>query len=219
MHRLTIAFVLISVLAPAIVSAAPSSSVAWTVETVRKVRNGDTARGRELALGCASCHGETGTSVSPAYPHLAGQDAAYLYKQLHDYKGGTRNNPLMMAFAAAMSDQDMVDIAAFYAGQPLPPPEGDAGEVMESPLTERGDGPRLIPACSACHGNQGFGNPRSHGMPVLAGQKALYLSETLRAYASGERANDVYSVMRHIAAQLTEQELTNLSTYYAAQGR
>ena len=151
------------------------------------------------------------------WPSTAGQDAAYTYKQLKDYKDRTRDNALMMGMVTALSDQDMVDISAFYAGQPLPAPQGEGGNEVALKLVKEGDGERLIPACNTCHGRKGEGNRRSYGMPAIAGQMPQYFVQTMQLYRSGGRANDVYSVMRSIAKGLTDEEISGLADYYAAQ--
>jgi cytochrome c553 len=199
------------------VMAAPSSNVAWTVETQQLVRSGDIEKGQQLAQGCAGCHGAAGISPSPAFPHIAGQKASYLYKQLRDYQDGKRSNLIMQGMVAALSEEDMTHLARFYEAQPPPPPAGEGAGKPTPVLVTYGDGQRLIPACNACHGRQGEGNPRSIGMPALAGQSSDYLKQTLLAYQSGARANDVYWVMRSIAQDLTVEEITALADYYAAQ--
>lgn len=199
------------------VLAAASSYVAWTAETEYLINNGDPKRGRLLAYGCTACHGTGSLSVSPAYPHIDGQDARYLYKQLHDFRDGTRNNPQMTGVAASMSEQDMADIAVYYASRPGPAPAKGSSHSSVVDLVRRGAGARMVPACSGCHGPGGEGNPGYYGMPVLAGQKAVYLSIALRQYRSGDRANDVYGVMRAIAEKLTDREITALGKYYATQ--
>ena len=198
--------------------AAPSSNVAWTVETKRFVEGGNADRGKGLAADCASCHGENGVSPSDKWPSLAGQASAYTFKQLRDYHDSKRANAIMAALSGQLSEQDIADLAAYYSQQ-VPPAKQDtqAPAPAIEKLTVIGDGERLMPACDACHGRRGTGNPRSIGMPSLAGQKAQYLAATLRAYRSGDRANDVYSVMRSITGQLTDEEIVGLSNYYAAQ--
>lgn len=203
---------------PGVAVAAPSSHVAWTVEVVNLIRGGNADSGRQSSQACAACHGTAGVSPDPVYPHLAGQDAAYTYKQLRDYRDGTRTNALMRAFVSTLSDEEMADIAAFYAAQPSPrgaAAEGGKASVAAQGLIARGDGTRLIPACSSCHGSRGQGDPRSYGMPALAGQTAAYLRQTMQAYRSGARANDVYSVMRSVSKRLTDEEIDAIATYYA----
>lgn len=203
---------------PGMVAAAPSSNVAWTLETQTRLEAGDIQRGKDLAMRCAGCHGAAGISNMPATPHLAGQAASYTYKQLMDYKDRSRNQGLMSAMVGGLSEAEMIDLAVFYAAQPLPPAvEGLGDDTGVASLLRLGDGPRLIPACSSCHGRHGEGNPRSIGMPSLAGQDPGYLIQTLRAYRAGARNNDVYSVMRAISRELSDAEIKGLAEYYAGQ--
>lgn len=200
------------------VPAAPSSYVAWTTETVALVSAGDASRGEQLAYGCAACHGKAGMSESPEFPHLAGQDPRYLFKQLMDYKDKTRTNPQMNGIVASMTDQDMADIAAYYTAQSVPSPESSGAEAVPAiDLVTQGSGSRMVPACQGCHGDQGAGRPGDYGMPVLAGQKSLYLQSTLKQFREGDRSNDIYSVMRVIASSLTDEEIIALGDYYATQ--
>ena len=200
------------------VPAAPSSYVAWTTETVALVSAGDASRGEQLAYGCAACHGNAGMSKSPDFPHLAGQDPRYLFKQLSDFRDKTRTNPVMNGIAAGMTDQEMADIAAYYAAQPGPPPESPGAESVTVPaLVTRGNGSRMVPACQGCHGDNGAGSPGYYGMAVLAGQKSSYLQGALKQFRDGSRSNDIYSVMRAIAKPLTDDEIAALGDYYAAQ--
>lgn len=200
-------------------AAGPSSNVAWTVELQRTLKAGDPERGKALAGGCAGCHGATGVSPSPTFPSLAGQHAAYTYKQLRDYQDGKRANAMMQGMVAALSEEDMVHLSAFYATQPLPEPagEGPSNAADIERLVKLGDGQRFVPACAACHWRHGEGDPRSIGMPAVAAQHKAYLLQTLRDYKTRNRANDVYSVMRAIAKNLSDEEIEGLASYYAAQ--
>jgi cytochrome c553 len=216
-HRLFVVAVILGLVLSPRVEAAPSSYVAWTTETVALIRNADAERGRQLAFGCDACHGTAGLGESPAYPHIAGQDARYLYKQLHDYKDKTRKNPQMNGIAASLSEQEMADIATYFAALSAPLPDKGGGNPVAENLARRGHGSRMVPACMGCHGSRGKGNAGYYGMPVLAGQKAVYLSIALRQYKANDRANDVYSVMRAIAGNLTDDEITALGKYYASQ--
>ncbi|RMD70972.1 MAG: cytochrome c4 [Gammaproteobacteria bacterium] len=193
--------------------AGPSSEVAWTPETLRLVKGGDAVKGKELAAQCISCHGENGVASNPAWPSLAGQLPAYTFKQLRDYKTKHRQNPMMAGVAAGLSDQDMADLAAYYAGLPPPPAKAGAGAKDGEKLAVRGDNKRLIPACAACHGGHGEG--KAVDMAALAGQNADYLKQTLRAFREGKRANDIYSRMRNIAKALSDKEIEALAAYYA----
>jgi cytochrome c553 len=194
--------------------AAPSSLVAWTPEARRLVDGGDAVKGKELAQQCAGCHGAQGVSANPAYPHLAGQMGAYTFKELHDYKDGTRKNAIMGALAKGLSDQDMADLGAFYAALPTPPGKAAGGDASQvDGLVRMGDGARFIPACAYCHGRRGQGNVID--VPALAAQSSAYLKQTLQSFKTGERANDVYSRMRLMATELTDQEIDLLAAYYA----
>ena len=191
--------------------------VAWTIETVRLVRSGDAGKGRTLQGDCSGCHGETGDVDTPDVPNLAGQERLYIFKQLQDYKSASRSSPIMGEAVATLSDRDMADLAAFYAGQ-KPSHAGGAGRRPDSAISDLvslGDGARLIPACDACHGRRGAGNPGFYGMPGLRNQKEADLSYQLTTFRSGERGNDVYRVMRDISKQLTDAEIASLAAYYS----
>lgn len=198
-----------------VAQAEPSSRVAWTPETLALVKKANSSHGRELAktLGCDACHAG---NAMPEVPHLAGQLATYLYRQLHDYKDHSRANDTMSAVAGSLSEQGMADLAAWYAEQDAPdatPAKGntDAAERLAS----QGDNQRLIPACAACHGGDGEG--KAQDIPRLAGQKAGYLAATLQAYKAGQRHNDVYQRMRALAKTLSEEEIRQLAEYYSGQ--
>ena len=206
----------IALLAAGVAAAEPSSQVAWTVETLRMLERADPAAGKAVVERetCAECHGINGVADKITQPNIAGMSAAYLYKQLRDYKDGTREHRRMNRYVRKLSDQELAELAAWYASQPAP--EARASQVTLAAaheLVRRGDGQRLIPACAACHGAAGEGN--WIGVPALAGQNVEYFIETMLQYQSGDRANDVYSVMRYIAAQLSEDEVIELAEYYA----
>lgn len=195
----------------------PSSQVAWTLATVRLARGGDVARGKKLHGDCEQCHGPAGNMDVPDVPDLGGQNPLYVYKQLADYKAGSRKHSIMNDAAASLSERDMADLAAFYAAQKPPKPPGTraAAEIGVVQLASAGDGLRLIPACDACHGDRGAGNPGFYGMPSLQNQKSQDLNVQLTAFRSGERANDVYRTMREIAKRLTDAEIAALASYYS----
>ena len=217
MNRRSLALILFLATLACGAAAGPSSQVAWDRETLELLASGDAARGQQLAGQCGSCHGSEGTSPSPNWPSLAGQLPTYLYKQLKDYKDGNRQDALMSALVGNLSDQDMADLAAFYASQPLPPAK-PSGDEAATKLVKIGDGQRLIPACNSCHGRSGQGNRVLERdiatMPALTGQFPAYLEKTMLDYKSGKRGNDVYRRMRAITEQLTEAEIKALSEYY-----
>ncbi|MDO1559537.1 c-type cytochrome [Brevundimonas sp. 2R-24] len=195
--------------------AQPVSNVAWTPAILNTLSGADRATGQRLAQEvCSACHGESGVSPSPNFPHLAGQSAAAIYKQLHDYRSGARFNEQMTPVAEALSEQELAAIAAYYAeasddlrlGTRNPLPD----ERLQR-LVSEGDPSRGIPACNACHA-RGAGGPIE--TPMINGQHAAYLEAQLTAYANGGRRNDIYQRMRTISAALTEQERRELAAYY-----
>ena len=127
-------------------------------------------------------------------------------------------NAMMAAFVTTLSDQDMADLAAWYAT--LPPPAAtptDTDLPLAKRLVRRGDGKRLIPSCASCHGSRGEG--QAVAVPALAGQHAAHFSDTMHAYKNASRANDVYAVMRSIAKALSDEEIQQLGAYYASLGQ
>jgi cytochrome c553 len=196
---------------------APVSQVVWTPGLLQILADAKPERGRAKAQEvCVACHGEQGVSASPDYPNLAGQSGAAIYKQLNDYRTGSRKNQLMTDIAKALDEATLADVAAYYAAQPMRNPNpatlADAPESIVR-LVELGDPSRNIPPCAACH-RSGAGGPIE--APVLAEQVKEYLVLQLKMYAAGERRNDVYGRMRTIAAKLTPAEIDGLATYYRA---
>jgi cytochrome c553 len=195
----------------------PVSQVVWTPEVLQILAEAKPERGRAKAQEvCVACHGEQGVSAVAEYPNLAGQSGAAIYKQLIDYRTGSRTNQLMTDVAKALDVTALADVAAYYAAQPKR--NANPATLAESPeaivrLVELGDPNRNIPPCAACH-RQGSGGPIE--TPILSEQGRDYLALQLRMYASGERRNDVYGRMRTIAAKLTPAEINGLATYYRA---
>lgn len=202
--------------------AAPSSNVAWTSETRNLLKNADLVNGEKIAKKCAKCHGEDGTDPTAIEeedtPFLAGQVAHATYKQIIDYQDKTRDDKAMLKRVKKLSKQDVADVSAFYATQALPMPSVDAAKVTPEAirLATRGDGSRFLPPCAGCHGLNGEGSIVD--VPALAGQAASYFVTTMLAYKEEDRENDIYSRMRFIAAELSEEEITQLADYYASMG-
>jgi cytochrome c553 len=195
----------------------PVSQVVWTPGVLQVLADARPERGRAKAQEvCVACHGEQGVSVAPQYPNLAGQSGAAIYKQLNDYRTGSRTNQLMTDIAKALDESTLADIAAYYAAQPKRNP--DPATLAEQPpaivrLVELGDPSRNIPPCAACH-RPGSGGPIE--TPILSEQGQEYIALQLKMYASGERRNDVYGRMRTIASRLTPTEINGLARYYRA---
>jgi len=195
----------------------PVSQVVWTPDLLQALAEGKPERGHaKVQEVCVACHGEQGVSTAPEFPHLAGQSGAAIFKQLNDYRSGSRVNEQMTEIAKALDEQTLADVAAYYAGQPKRSPNpvtlADAPPSVVK-LVELGDPGRNIPPCAACH-RAGSGGPIE--TPILAEQGDQYLIAQLKAYASGQRRNDVYGRMRFIAANLTDSEIEGLAKYYRA---
>ena len=188
---------------------------------------GDAAAGATKAAACAACHGADGNSADPQYPKLAGQHERYIARQLALFKSGQRQNPIMMGFAAPLSAQDMRDIGAHFAAMKVVAGVADDTGVAEGPnqgrkfyeigqrIFEAGKPGHEAPACKACHGPTGTGNPGS-AWPAIGGQHAGYTATQLTAFrdgmvwGEGDAAN---LVMRDVAANLTDEEIQALATY------
>ncbi len=175
---------------------------------------GDADAGKAKAATCTACHGPNGNSSNPAWPKLAGQGAAYIFTQLQSFKNGTRNNPVMTAQVTGLSDQDMKDLAAYFAAQATV--TGAANEEL-APAGEalyRGGNPANgVPACLGCHGPAGAGNAAG-AYPQLAGQHADYSAAQLRAYRDGQRNGTAKAkMMSQVAAKLTDDEIAAVASY------
>ncbi|WP_439639859.1 c-type cytochrome [Nevskia sp.] len=176
---------------------------------------GDAAAGAAKAAVCGACHGAGGNGgVNPAWPKLAAQGSKYIYTQLVAFKSGKRNNAVMAGQAAALSEKDMADLAAYFAAQPAVPGVASESAVsVAQKLYRAGDASRGLPACAACHGPKGAGNPAS-AYPHVAGQNAGYAASSLRAYRAGERGQEGNGqMMAAVAKHLTDAEIDALSSY------
>lgn len=174
---------------------------------------GDPAAGREKAQVCAACHGANGISAVAMFPNLAGQQASYLAKQITDIRDGARVVPQMVGIVANLSDQDIADLAAYYAE--LEPNLGQADPALAEQgrkLYRAGDLAKGIPACTACHTptGQGIGTAK---FPALSGQHPEYTVATLQDFASGARSNDPNAIMRDIAAKMSDEQMQAVANY------
>ena len=193
----------ISILGTVFVSLAPQLLVA----------QGDPAAGQAKAALCATCHGADGNSDLSINPKIAGQNFNYIVKQLRDYKSGERANATMSAMVAALSDQDMMDLAAWFSSQKvtLLGAELNSLELGEK-IYRSGVKDLSVAACSACHSPTGGGNGPA-GFPSLSGQHPDYTLMQLKAFRAGERQNDSSAMMRSIVERLTDKELSALANY------
>lgn len=187
--------------------------VMWAL-SVSTFADGDAARGKELTAACAACHGQDGNSPAGSFPSIAGQQPKYLLKQLQDIKSGERAAPLMMGQLDNMSEQDLVDISAYYAeqtgkGGAAKPELAELGETIYLSGVQR----KGIAACTACHLADGSGN-NSAKFPALAGQWPEYTVTQLKAFRSGERHNDGDGkMMRTVAMDLSDDEIDAVANY------
>jgi cbb3-type cytochrome c oxidase subunit III len=178
----------------------------------------DVNRGQAIATQvCASCHGADGNSAGGAFPKLAGQHAAYIVKQLNDFKtqpgakAPERQNGVMAPFANALSSQDMVNVAAYFESQQEKP--GFAHDKALASMGEKiwrgGIADKGVPACAGCHGPAGAGIPSQY--PRLSAQWSDYTSAQLTAFAQGTRSNS--QPMNQIASRLNDREIKALADY------
>jgi len=162
---------------------------------------------------CVACHAADGNSTTPANPKLAQQHPEYLIKQLQEFKSGKRKNAVMQGFAAALSDDDMRNIAYWLADQ-----KAKVGAATDKDLVKLGEriyrggiADRQIAACAGCHSPNGAGIPAQY--PRLSGQHADYTAAQLQQFRSGARANNVQ--MTGVAAKMTDMEIKAVSDYIA----
>lgn len=187
---------------------------------------GDPAAGEAKAAACGACHGMDGNATDPQYPKLAGQHESYIARQLALFKSGERENAVMMGFAATLSAQDMRDLGAFYATKAaLPGSASDARIVPEDEETWVARGEHLFrggnatsetPACMACHGPNGRGNPGAK-YPALAGQHTDYTKAMLLKFRDEKmvwgKDENASPVMAEVVQGLSDQDLEALSSY------
>ena len=174
---------------------------------------GDPAKGKTLSQTCAACHNADGNSLNPVWPKLAGQHAGYMVKQLQDFKEGNRVNAQMAPMVASLSEEDMADLAAYFSSQKIKPGSAKPELITSGQEIYRaGDAEAGVPACMACHGPAGAGNPGAL-YPALAGQYADYTTLQLKAFKSEERSNDANKVMRSIAGPMTNAQIEAVSEY------
>ena len=180
---------------------------------------GDAAAGQSKSAICAACHGADGNSMVPQWPKLAGQHADYLERQTRLIKEGARPVPEMTGIVAGLNDQDFADLAAFFASQKNNGGVADeALSVAGEKIWRAGNAESGVPACMACHGPGGEGNPLS-GYPAMAGQHSVYTANMLKRFRSGENWGDKDAsshVMTGVAAKLTDAEIEAVASF--AQG-
>ncbi|MCG6228028.1 c-type cytochrome [Vibrio furnissii] len=181
---------------------------------------GSIEAGKAKSQTCVACHGADGNSQITTYPKLAGQHAKYIEKQLKDLKLGMssggkqgRYDPVMSAMAMPLSEEDMADVAAYFASLPISPNSTPEYVVAKGKvLYNAGDAARGLTACTACHGPRGNGTELS-GFPKISGQHADYIKAQLQKFRDENRGNDMNAMMRDVAKKLTDADIEILSKY------
>lgn len=180
---------------------------------VNAEKPGDAAAGRAVAAACSACHGESGVSVNPAWPNLAGQKGAYLSASLKNFKSGERKNDMMTAIASGLSEADMRNVAAYFSANSCRVTGGDRAKA------DLGKAKAAEAGCAACHSSGGLRRAGASGIagskvwPNLAGQNADYLAASLKSFQDGTRN---HAVMSGVAKTLSDSDIDNLAAYYAS---
>ena len=190
------------------------ASILMAVTSFNVQSQGDAAAGEQKVAVCAACHGTDGNSQLGSNPKLAGQNERYTLKQLLDIKSDAREVPLMQGLLDNMSEQDLMDIAAFYATQEKTinganPDNLETGaRIYRAGIADLG-----VAACSACHSPNGAGVAQA-GFPALGGQHAEYIVNQMKAFRAGTRNNDGDPApMRLVSERLTDAEIESLANY------
>jgi cytochrome c553 len=191
------------------------------VFAVAPVHAQDAAKAQSIAAQvCAACHAADGNSIGPANPKIAGQFPEYLHKQLVDFKGQggkkpVRDNAVMTSMVANLSEADLKNLAAYFAGQKLKPAAAADKELAAAgqKLWRGGNAQTGVPACAGCHGPTGAGIPAQY--PRVAGQYSEYVAAQLRAFKEGGRANDPNGMMRGVTSRMSEREIKAVAEYAA----
>ncbi len=182
---------------------------------------GDAAKAQPIVNQvCAACHAVDGNSQIAANPKLAGQIPEYFYKQLINFKPAAgkkaeRESAVMAGMVATLSPDDMRNLAAYYARQAAKPGAARSKDLVAlgQKLYRGGIANKNLPACASCHGPNGAGIPAQY--PRLSGQQAEYVEAQLKAFRTGERANDPYGMMRGVAGKMSDREIQAVSDYIA----
>ncbi len=179
---------------------------------------GNAEAGKTKSAACGGCHGMDGNSPIPTYPKLAGQNEAYIVKQVKDFKANTtRQNPIMFGMVAALSDEDAADIGAYFQSQSVK----EVATFDESKLAagreiyKGGNIQTGVPACQACHGPSGKGTA-GIGYPQLGGQYTEYTLAQLKAFKDGSRTNDDKMLMRSIVEKMSDEDMIAVANYIAS---
>ncbi len=193
------------------------AAIVCATATTAAERPGDPLAGKAWSEDnvCKECHNPDGNSTVAEYPRLGGQQAAYLYKQLRDFRDGRRRNVIMQALTQDLGDRELADVAAHFSVQPVMKGAAPVANPLGRRLFEEGDPARNIPACAGCHGTHGKGQALSAGQayPAIGGQHRFYLRGQLQDWRSGTRRNSPDGVMNQIAKPLGDADIEALADY------
>ena len=227
---LTVAFAAVAFAQSTVTPVAPDAPVQTKPLVEAKPVWGDAKKGATLAGTCAACHGLDGNPTDAQYPRLAGMPERFVAQQLSLFKSGQRNTGMaavMKPFADALSAQDMRDLGAYFATQKAGAGVADDTLIAEGPnkdmkfyqvgerLFRQGDATRGIPACMACHGPSGAGNP-GPAFPAVAGQTSAYVQRRLEEYRAGTTTQQdahLFNIMAAVAKPLTDEEIRSVASY------
>ncbi len=180
---------------------------------------GDAEAGKAVSAVCAGCHGADGNSMAPTFPKLAGQNAAYLVKQLKDMKANEeRKAPMMLSFAQGLDVEAMENLAAYFAAQTVTAGAATADAetlALGEQIYRAGVSAKGVAACAACHGTDGNGNAQA-AFPALKGQHAAYTDAQLKQFRDGLRTNDPSGMMRDTAGKMSDKEIAAVAAYIQA---
>jgi len=184
--------------------------------SMNALAQGDPEAGQEKSLTCAACHGADGNSMVPMWPKIAGQHEAYLTRHITLIRDGARPVPEMMGIVAMLTDQDIADLSAYFSAQTMSPGVADEALVeLGEQLYLGGNPSEGVPACAACHGPAGEGNPLT-GYPWVGGQHATYTASMLTKYRDGQQwgEDDGNSqIMTVVAEGLSDEEIVAVASY------
>lgn len=179
---------------------------------------GDPIAGRDKSQLCQGCHGEFGHSTDPLIPKLAGQFGGYISKEVRNYQAGTRTHQIMNAMAGTINDDDLADIAAYFASQTKMKGNGSADNPIGKELFLHGRTSRMLFACVNCHGVRGKGLGTKFSMfPVIGGQHKAYIRRQLISFREMDRTNSPNAIMNKITNLLTDEEIDALAEYVSVQ--
>ena len=203
-----VAALAVSAAAQAVEAQKPAKADAAKGETI--YTNGDTARN---IPACVSCHGAAGNSTIAQNPKLAAQHDAYTYKQLVDFRGPARANPIMTPISKALTDEEMKNISAYLDNQALKPASARNKDTIElgKKIYRGGIAEKNVPACASCHSASGAG--MAGNFARIGGQHQEYTAAQLTAFRSGTRKNN--PIMTTISKRLSDEEIQAVSDYVA----